>query len=154
MWLQQARGRHTSPPEEVVATCCAAQDLDVDMKLQLSQGLHTSLLEQIAADVALLERCHVMDYSMLLGLQFRSWSANEWHPPRPMLLHKVGATGSHPDSGQEPRPSAAPPALLCGRPHAAGPCSWGSAPPLALPGQAQPQTSQTPEPHTPDPHNP
>ena len=63
------------------------------MKLRLSPTLHAGLLEQIAADVALLERCHVMDYSMLLGLQFKAWAPKEWHPPRPQLQQKVSCCG-------------------------------------------------------------
>ena len=55
----------------------------MDMKLQLSPAAHRGLLQQIAADVALLERCHVMDYSMLLGVQFKAWKPGEWRPPNP-----------------------------------------------------------------------
>ena len=55
----------------------------MDMKLQLSMAAHRGLLQQIAADVALLERCHVMDYSMLLGVQFKAWKPGEWQPPNP-----------------------------------------------------------------------
>ena len=57
----------------------------MDMKLSLSPGLHAGLMEQIASDVALLERCHVMDYSMLLGVRFTAWQPDEWHPPRPKV---------------------------------------------------------------------
>ena len=56
----------------------------MDMKLRLAPAAHRGLLQQIQADVALLERCHVMDYSMLLGVQFSAWEASgEWHPPEP-----------------------------------------------------------------------
>ena len=48
----------------------AVQDLDVDFRLQLKDELYKKLMKQIQADAALLERMHVMDYSLLLGIHY------------------------------------------------------------------------------------
>lgn len=46
------------------------QDLDVDFRLQLKDELYKKLMRQIQADAGLLERMHVMDYSLLLGIHY------------------------------------------------------------------------------------
>ena len=57
------------------------QDLDVDMRLQLKNVNYEVLMEQICADAAILEKLHVMDYSLLLGIHYVDWG-NNWFPPR------------------------------------------------------------------------
>ena len=57
------------------------QDLDVDMQLELSRHNYTMLMAQIRADAALLEKLHVMDYSLLLGVHYVNWGASSWHLP-------------------------------------------------------------------------
>ena len=47
-----------------------SQDLDVDFRLQLKDDLYKKLMRQIQADAGLLERVHVMDYSLLLGIHY------------------------------------------------------------------------------------
>jgi len=58
-----------------------AQDLDLDVRLALSARAHAALMAQLAADTALLQALHVMDYSLLLGLHFPRWGADRWRPP-------------------------------------------------------------------------
>ena len=57
------------------------QDLDLDLRLQLDPKTHQSMMNQIGADVALLEQLHVMDYSLLLGVHYTSWGDDQWQPP-------------------------------------------------------------------------
>jgi hypothetical protein len=57
------------------------QDLDLDVRLALSARAHAALMAQLAADTALLQALHVMDYSLLLGLHFPRWGADRWRPP-------------------------------------------------------------------------
>eukprot|EP00877_Chromochloris_zofingiensis_P010004 jgi/Chrzof1/5257/Cz15g19070.t1 len=47
------------------------KDLDLDYTFKLEQGWHERLMRQVQADCAFLESCHIMDYSMLLGVHFR-----------------------------------------------------------------------------------
>lgn len=48
------------------------KDLDLDYQLELEDGLYEKLMHQIKVDCQLLERCNIMDYSLLLGMSFRS----------------------------------------------------------------------------------
>ncbi|CAL8463328.1 g2862 [Coccomyxa elongata] len=48
------------------------KDLDLDIKIKLEEGWHDRLMDQLAADCALLEELRVMDYSLLLGVHYRS----------------------------------------------------------------------------------
>lgn len=57
------------------------QDRDIDMQLQLHGGAYKGLMTQIRKDTDLLERLHVMDYSLLLGVHFNAWGDEQWHPP-------------------------------------------------------------------------
>ena len=61
------------------------QDLDVDFRLQLKHVYHDQLMRQIQADAALLERMHVMDYSLLLGIHYVEWGSS-WYPPHSEVL--------------------------------------------------------------------
>ena len=42
----------------------------MDFRLQLKDELYKKLMRQIQADAGLLERMHVMDYSLLLGIHY------------------------------------------------------------------------------------
>lgn len=54
------------------------KDLDIDYRLQLEEGCYEKLMHQIKVDCQLLEKCNIMDYSLLLGVSFRSKaSSNE-----------------------------------------------------------------------------
>lgn len=55
------------------------QDLDVDFRLELRDTYYKQLMAQIEADAALLERMHVMDYSLLLGIHFVT-PDDPWYP--------------------------------------------------------------------------
>lgn len=59
----------------------SVQDRDVDVRLQLHRQAHQGLMAQIAKDTDLLERLHVMDYSLLLGVHFSSWGEDHWQAP-------------------------------------------------------------------------
>lgn len=48
------------------------KDLDLDYQLQLEEGGYEKLIHQIKVDCQLLEKCNIMDYSLLLGISFRS----------------------------------------------------------------------------------
>jgi len=78
---------------------CALQDLDIDFQLVLNAATYDQLMGQLGRDCALLESLRVMDYSLLLGVHYLSWGADEWIAPQ----IKVGTTkpGSayaiHPD---------------------------------------------------------
>ncbi|KAA6423973.1 MAG: phosphatidylinositol-4-phosphate 5-kinase, partial [Trebouxia sp. A1-2] len=48
------------------------KDLDLDISLKLEEGWHERLMKQLAADCALMEELRVMDYSLLLGVHYRS----------------------------------------------------------------------------------
>ncbi|EIE18182.1 PIP5K-domain-containing protein [Coccomyxa subellipsoidea C-169] len=54
------------------------KDLDLDIKVKLEEGWHDRLMDQLAADCALLEELRVMDYSLLLGVHYRStgWASS------------------------------------------------------------------------------
>lgn len=58
-----------------------AQDLDLDVQVEVGGAQRAALLEQVARDTQLLEKLHIMDYSLLLGLHFPSWGASTWRPP-------------------------------------------------------------------------
>ena len=71
------------------------QDLDVDFRLQLKHVYHDQLMRQIQADAALLERMHVMDYSLLLGIHYVEWGSS-WYPPHSEVLRvNLLPTASH-----------------------------------------------------------
>ncbi len=42
---------------------------------------HSAVLRQLRRDLELLERLHVIDYSLLLGMHFLRWGNATWHPP-------------------------------------------------------------------------
>lgn len=48
------------------------KDLDLDYSFKLEEGWHERLMHQLKADCELMESCRVMDYSLLLGVHFRS----------------------------------------------------------------------------------
>ncbi|KAL3131311.1 hypothetical protein ABBQ38_000603 [Trebouxia sp. C0009 RCD-2024] len=48
------------------------KDLDLDIRLKLEEGWHERLMKQLAADCSLMEELRVMDYSLLLGVHYRS----------------------------------------------------------------------------------
>lgn len=49
------------------------KDLDLEgLSFKLEEGYHERLHEQLKKDSQLLEAMHVMDYSLLLGVHFRS----------------------------------------------------------------------------------
>ncbi|KAK9917488.1 hypothetical protein WJX75_004962 [Coccomyxa subellipsoidea] len=54
------------------------KDLDLDIKVKLEEGWHDRLMDQLAADCSLLEELRVMDYSLLLGVHYRStgWASS------------------------------------------------------------------------------
>lgn len=47
------------------------KDLDLGYIFRLDAGYAKQLKQQLAADCGLLERLHIMDYSMLLGVHFK-----------------------------------------------------------------------------------
>ena len=75
------------------------QDLDINFQLVLNAATYDQLMGQLGRDCALLESLRVMDYSLLLGVHYLSWGADEWIAPQ----IKVGRTKSgsghatHPD---------------------------------------------------------
>lgn len=48
------------------------KDLDLDIRLKLEEGWHERLMKQLTADCSLMEELRVMDYSLLLGVHYRS----------------------------------------------------------------------------------
>lgn len=52
----------------------------MDFRLQLKETYYNQLIHQIEADAALLERMHVIDYSLLLGVHYVDWE-DKWYPP-------------------------------------------------------------------------
>lgn len=57
------------------------KDLDIDLKFELSPDRHKRLISQLVADTEFLERLHVIDYSLLLGVHFVRWGESDWYPP-------------------------------------------------------------------------
>jgi hypothetical protein len=55
--------------------------MDLDVRLQISSVSRTSLLDQVVRDTQLLEKLHIMDYSLLLGIHFPAWGDDHWAPP-------------------------------------------------------------------------
>ncbi|KAK9868987.1 hypothetical protein WJX84_003964 [Apatococcus fuscideae] len=92
------------------------KDLDLDLRLQLDPRTHQAMMQQIDADVALLEQLHVMDYSLLLGVHYKTWGDSQWQPPAahqaykskginlnplaPLVRNMVGADPKHIFSGK------------------------------------------------------
>lgn len=62
----------TAGPAASASPTTIFKDLDLDYQFKLEQGWLQRLREQLTADCALLERLHVMDYSLLLGVHLRS----------------------------------------------------------------------------------
>ena len=62
-----------------IAKVLIVQDLDVDFKLQMKRNIHTDLMQQLQSDAKFLEKMHVMDYSLLLGMHYSEWG-NSWNP--------------------------------------------------------------------------
>ena len=61
---------------------CALQDLDINFQLLLNAATYDQLMGQLGRDCALLESLRVMDYSLLLGVHYLSWGADEWIAPQ------------------------------------------------------------------------
>ena len=60
----------------------------MDFRLQLKDELYKKLMKQIQADAGLLERMHVMDYSLLLGIHYTEDSeTNQKVCASPPILH-------------------------------------------------------------------
>lgn len=57
------------------------KDQDIDLKFELTAEQHEAFMAQLSADAEFLERLHVMDYSLLLGVHFIRWGNDEWYPP-------------------------------------------------------------------------
>jgi 1-phosphatidylinositol-4-phosphate 5-kinase len=57
------------------------KDQDIDLKFELTAEQHEAFMQQLEADAEFLERLHVMDYSLLLGVHFIRWGNEEWYPP-------------------------------------------------------------------------
>jgi 1-phosphatidylinositol-4-phosphate 5-kinase len=57
------------------------KDLDIDLKFELTAEQHVAFMQQLTADAEFLERLHVIDYSLLLGVHFIRWGNEEWYPP-------------------------------------------------------------------------
>ncbi|PRW20830.1 Phosphatidylinositol 4-phosphate 5-kinase 2 isoform A [Chlorella sorokiniana] len=57
------------------------KDEDLDMQLILPQEQYGGVLRQLRRDLDLLQRLHVIDYSLLLGVHFARWGDAGWHPP-------------------------------------------------------------------------
>jgi 1-phosphatidylinositol-4-phosphate 5-kinase len=57
------------------------KDQDIDLKFELTAEQHAAFMQQLAADAEFLEKLHVMDYSLLLGVHFVRWGNEEWYPP-------------------------------------------------------------------------
>ncbi len=58
------------------------QDLDIDFQLVLNAAIYDQLMGQLGRDCALLESLRVMDYSLLLGVHYLSWGADQWIAPQ------------------------------------------------------------------------
>eukprot|EP00884_Botryococcus_braunii_P003587 jgi/Botrbrau1/13229/Bobra.0199s0002.1 len=67
------------------------KDLDLDVRLEVAPAARAALLEQVARDTQLLEKLHIMDYSLLLGLHFPTWGNSNWVPPNSSLPEKEGS---------------------------------------------------------------
>ena len=48
------------------------KDLDLDVAFRLPPRLREEMVGQLAADCGFLEAAHVMDYSLLMGVHYRS----------------------------------------------------------------------------------
>ncbi|KAL0047732.1 hypothetical protein WJX82_010619 [Trebouxia sp. C0006] len=64
------------------------KDLDIDFQLVLNAATYVQLMGQLGRDCALLESLRVMDYSLLLGVHYLSWGADQWIAPQ---IKKVGS---------------------------------------------------------------
>lgn len=62
------------------------KDLDLDVAFRLPPRLREEMVGQLAADCGFLEAAHVMDYSLLMGVHYRS--AGE-APASPLHTDKV-----------------------------------------------------------------
>nr|BCL66210.1 1-phosphatidylinositol-4-phosphate 5-kinase [Volvox reticuliferus] len=84
--LGRTAGRPPSDDPSVIF-----KDLDLDLKLRLEAGWRDRLLFQLRADCGLLSGSGVMDYSLLVGVHFRSKAppAAQPHPQQP-LQHPGG----------------------------------------------------------------
>ena len=52
------------------------KDMDLQRKIRLGPGRREAFLRQVSLDAAFLERMGIMDYSLLLGIHFRSRGAS------------------------------------------------------------------------------
>ena len=66
-------GRITAQPYD--PTKKILKDLDLEYTFQLDDDFATRLRQQLVADCTLLERLHIMDYSLLLGVHFKHHKA-------------------------------------------------------------------------------
>ncbi|KAL4451483.1 hypothetical protein ABPG75_007145 [Micractinium tetrahymenae] len=93
-------GRTAGPQERGANPFATLKDLDVDMQLVLPAKQHGAVLRQLRRDLELLERLHVIDYSLLLGVHFLRWGNAAWHPPfadwplQPAAVAEAAAGGS------------------------------------------------------------
>ncbi|PSC76693.1 Phosphatidylinositol 4-phosphate 5-kinase 2 [Micractinium conductrix] len=79
--LKGSSHKRTVGPARATNAHATLKDLDVDMQLVLPPRLHAALLRQLRRDLELLERLHVIDYSLLLGVHFLRWGNAAWYPP-------------------------------------------------------------------------
>ena len=61
-----------------LAALCAAR---LCLQLILPTKQYAAVQRQLRRDLELLERLHVIDYSLLLGVHFQRWGNASWHPP-------------------------------------------------------------------------
>ncbi|KAI8475462.1 MAG: hypothetical protein J3K34DRAFT_456218 [Monoraphidium minutum] len=107
--LGRTAGKEAAERARQCDPCVVLKDLDLGGRsFKLEAQWHERLMEQIAADCALLESCGVMDYSMLLGIHDR---ARGFVAPPGAAAHSRHANGGgggvNGGAGRAPRPSAA-----------------------------------------------
>ncbi|KAL6749605.1 PIP5K-domain-containing protein [Haematococcus lacustris] len=69
--LKGSRLGRTAGPSAAQDPHAICKDLDLHMTFKLEEGWLERLTDQLKADCSLLEACHIMDYSLLLGVNFR-----------------------------------------------------------------------------------
>uniref|UniRef100_A0A7N0TK74 Phosphatidylinositol 4-phosphate 5-kinase n=1 Tax=Kalanchoe fedtschenkoi TaxID=63787 RepID=A0A7N0TK74_KALFE len=84
-----SHGRSTDKHEEMDETT-TLKDLDLNFKFRLQQNRYTELIKQIDVDCNYLESERIMDYSLLVGVHFRSEST----------IDKMGLSPFLPNSGK------------------------------------------------------
>ena len=80
-------GRITAQPYD--PTKKILKDLDLEYTFQLDDDFATRLRQQLVADCTLLERLHIMDYSLLLGVHFKHHKSADRAAPGGLLATRA-----------------------------------------------------------------